>query len=233
MTPLTVVCLLVAGPVAEYSVEHVVRLERMVRAHLARPFRFVCFTDGSRGALPALIETVEIPAVDDAVPLNGRGYWHKLQIFNPTRGLAGRVLYLDLDVLVVGDMAPIVDWPAPLALADDELRTERPPLERDRHNRQVKRRFNGSVIVWDAGTQDALFTGWAITATERLSTDQDWIGEQAPHAQAMPASWFPRISRVQPPWPADAKVVFVKKPKPMEAARRWPWFDAAWGAARA
>jgi hypothetical protein len=36
---------------------------------------------------------------------------------------------------------------------------------------------------------------------------------------------------VRPPWPKEAKVVLVKKPKNHEAVERWPWFEAMWGAA--
>lgn len=231
MTPLTVACVLVAGPVAGYSVDYVLRLERMVRRHLARPFQFVCLTDGSKGPLPAPIETVQIPAASEAIPANGRGYWSKVQLFNPAIGFSGRVLFLDLDVLVVSDLAPIVDFPAALALTEDELVAERAHITTDRYGRTLVRRFNSSVMAWDAGTQDFLFTRWTIDQTLRLSTDQDWIGEQAPDAQGMPYAWFPRISRVQPPWPAEAKVVLCKKPKNVEAVQRWPELEQWWGAA--
>lgn len=224
---MTVCCVLVSGPVKTYDVDHVVRLERMVRRYLARPFRFVCFTDGTRGDLPC--ETIRIPSSGPEVPENGRGYWAKAQLFNKAHGLEGRVLFLDLDVLVVNDLSPIVDFPAALALTEDALVVERAHLDRDRYGRRLVRRFNSSVIVWDAGTQDFLYDRLTAADILRLSTDQDWIGEQASAAVGMPLAWFPRISRVQPPWAADAKVVLVKKPKPADACARWPWFEPMWG----
>lgn len=224
MTPLTVACVLVAGPVAAFNADYVVRLERMVRRHLARPFRFVCLTDGSRGALPAPIETIPIQPAAGQV-----GYWAKVQLFNPALGLEGRVLFLDLDVLVVADLAPLVDFPAPLALADDVVVQMRPDVAVDRFGRRLVRKFNSSAIVWDAGTQDALFTRWRRSDAERLSTDQDWIAEQVPAAAAMPLAWFPRISAVRPPWPDEARVVLCKKPKNHEAVERWPAVREWWG----
>jgi hypothetical protein len=223
---LTICCLLVKGPVP-YSAEYVTRLERGARKWLERPFRFVCFTDGTV-PLPPDIDTITIPPPSPAIPLNGRGYWSKLQVFNPAYGLAGRVLYLDLDTLVVGPLDDIVDFPAPLALAEDPFIESRADITTDRFGRTLVRRFNGSVMVWDAGTQNALWDKWSVIETFRLSTDQDWVGEQAPHARPLPLAWFPRLSQVQPPWPADARVVLCKKPKNHEAAAQWPWFERAW-----
>jgi hypothetical protein len=141
------------------------------------------------------------------------------------------MLYLDLDTLVVGPLDPIVDMPAELALGTDELRNERQPGEVDRFGRPILRQYQGSVIAWDAGTQDHLFTEWTPDVAQVWSTDQEWYALTARGALGMPYAWFPRISRVQPPWPAAAKVVLVKKPKPHIAADRWPWFNEQWRAA--
>lgn len=222
---LTVCCVWVRGPVA-YTADYVVRLERMVRRNLSRPFRFVCLTDQPK-ALPSHIETIRIDGL--SVPMNGAGYWCKVRLFDPRLELSGRVLFLDLDTLVVAPLDSIVDFPAAFALTDDS----RPEghVERDRFSRKVVRKFNSSVMVWDAGLASQVFTAWSPAVAQRLSTDQDWIAEVVPEAQPMPKAWFPRISKVQPPWPSEAKVVLVKKPKNHIACERWPWFEPLWGAA--
>lgn len=222
MTPLTVVCLLVKGEYP-YTPEYVRRLFAMVRRHLHRTFRFVCLTD-QPGAMPAGVEAIEVNRLPECFAL-----WTKLHVFDVSRDWSGRVLYLDLDTLIVAPLDPIVDFPAAFALAADELAEERPHIDRDRYGRQLVRRFNGSVMVWDAGTQTDLFDCWTPAAAERLSTDQDWIAEQAPQAVGMPVHWFPRASRVQPPWPEGTSVVLAKKPKGFEAVAKWPWFGEAWG----
>lgn len=226
---LTVACVFVRGPYP-YTADYVVRLERMVRRHLARPFHFVCLTDRA-SELPPDIDTIHIASLAGLVPDNGAGYWNKLRLFDPEVGLTGRVLYLDLDSLVVAPLDPIVDYPAPLALTADAFVVERAHLNTDRKGRRLVRRFNSSVMVWDGGTQSELWTRWSPAIAQQLSTDQDWIGEQSEAAIGMPLEWFPRISRVQPPWPAEAKVVLVKKPKNHIAAEQWPWFEPMWGAA--
>lgn len=232
---LTVLCLYVRGPYP-YTAEYVYRLERMVRRYLARPFRFVCLTDRPE-ELPG-VDTIVVESMQGVVPDNGAGYWTKLRVFDPELGLVGRVLYLDLDVIVVNGLGPIVDFPAELALTSDAFVQERSHLCTDRYGRTLVRRFNGSVMVWDAGTQGFLWERWSPADAQRLSTDQDWIGEQAQDAAAMPLAWFPRMSHLVRdaafaaaggPYPPGATVVLTKKPKQHEAVRVWPWLDAAWG----
>lgn len=224
MTPLTIVCLLVHGEYP-FTPDYVRRLKAMADRWCARPFRFVCLTDQA-DALPADVEAIPIEKWADCYAL-----WSKLQIFDPRHGLTGRMLYIDLDTLIVAPLDPIIDFPADLALTTDALVIERAALTTDRHGRTLHRRFNSSVIVWDGGTQSHLCTGWTIDDARRLSTDQDWIGEQAPHAKGLPLEWFPRLSRLGPPdtWPPVAKVVLTKKPKNDQAVTVYPWFNALWG----
>lgn len=218
---LTVCCVFVRGPYP-YTADYVVRLERMVRRYYRRPFRFVCLTDRPE-LFSAPIETVRVKT--PKVPDNTVGIWTKLQVFRPDIGFTGRVLFLDLDTLVVAPLDPIVDVQAPFATAKDGDGA----VSQDRYGRTVIRRFNSSVMAWDAETAHDLYRDWNSTIAWRLSTDQDWIAERRPDAHALPRAWFPRISQVQPPWPADAKVVLVKKPKNHVAAATWPWFEPLWG----
>lgn len=233
---LTVACVFVKGPYP-YTAEYVVRLERMVARHLRRPFHFVCLTD-RKSELPASIDTIHVASLSGVVPDNGAGYWNKLRLFDPRVGLTGRCLFLDLDTLVVAPLDPIVDYPGSIALTADAFVVERAHLNADRYGRRLVRRFNSSVIVWDGGTQSELWTRWTPAEAQRLSTDQDWIGEQSEEALGMPLEWFPRISHLVRdegyaasggPVPDAAKVILVKKPKNHEAVGRWSWFDAQWG----
>jgi hypothetical protein len=215
---LTVACVWVEANVP-YGVEYVVRLRAMVARQLARPHRFVCLTDRVH-RLPADLEAQSI-----VLPRGFAGWWAKVLLFHAARDLGPRVLYLDLDTLVVGALDPVVDYPAPFALVPD-AGTFTP-----RTAHRVIKRFNSSVMVWSAGAVDALYDAWTPDVADRLWGDQDWIGEQQPDAATMPRAWFPRLSDLhgQPPG-ADEKVVLAKKPKNHEAAQRWPWVDQVWRA---
>lgn len=215
---ITVACVLVKGHVP-FTIEYVTNLRAMVRRHLKRPHRFVCLTDRPEW-LPH-IETIRI-----ASPRPLKGWWSKLELFAAQRAFVGRVLYLDLDTLIVSSLDPIVDFPAPFALIPD-AGSFRPP-----RGLEVVKRFNSSAMVWDAGVNCSLFDAWTPKVAERLHGDQDFIGEQMPGAATMPLEWFPRLSELhgQPPGPL-ARVVLAKKPKNDVAADLYPWFNTAWRAA--
>ncbi len=208
---ITVACVLVRGHVP-FTADYVTRLRSMVARHLALPHRFVCLTDRE---IPG-VETIPITA-----PKGCFAWWAKLRLFDPAVGLTGRVLYLDLDTLVVADLAPIVEYPAAFALVPDGAPGFQPKSHR------VVHRFNSSVMVWD-GDSPQLWQDWTPKNATMLWGDQDWIGERLPDAAAMPAEWFPRLSVARPPW-LEAKVVLCKKPKNAAAALQWPWFAEAWG----
>lgn len=217
MTP-TVVCVWVNGQVA-YTPEYVYRLQAMAKRWMPGPHRFVCLTDR-----PWALHGV------DSIPISGpgalKGWWSKLRCFDASLRLDGRILYLDLDTLVVDSLAPILQYPASFALAPHGGTFQ------GNAGLQVVHRFNSSVMVWDAGVNYRLFDDWTPSVAARLWGDQDWIGEQMPSAACLPAEWFPRISELGNEPPAEgAKVVLMKKPKNVEAAKRWPWVQQAWGAA--
>lgn len=213
---ITVACVLVRGHVA-FTPEYVARLRSMVARNIDRPYRFVCLTDRPE----------QLPPEVEAVPIvhwkSLKGWWAKINLFRP--GLfTGRVLYLDLDVLIVSPLNAIIDFPARMALVPDGA-----PKFQGQGELKTVHRYNSSVMVWDAPVGNQLFENWKPDIAARLWGDQDWIGEQMPNEATMPASWFPRISEAQPPWPKETKVVLVKKPKNHLAASRWKWFEEAWG----
>lgn len=217
---LTVACLFVRGEYP-YTVDYVRRLKAMVATWIDRPFRFACLTDQPE-AMPAGVDPIQVTR------LAGFAYWTKLELFNPARNWPGRVLYLDLDTLIVGPLAPIVDYPVVFALTADPPRPGH--KTRDSFGRAIVRKFNSSVMAWDGGTQKHLFAAWTPAVADRLSGDQDWCAERCPMAAGMPRAWFPRLSEVrQPPFAPDVKVILSKHPKNHVAAEQHPWFEPLWG----
>jgi hypothetical protein len=212
----TVACVFVRGHVP-FGVEYVKRLASMVRRWMDRPYRFVCLTD--RPALmPRGVEAITVQ------PFQGCfAWWTKLRLFDPSLGLTGRVLYLDLDTLVVNALSPLLEYPARFALVPHAGKFD------GKRGRQVVKRFNSSVMTWHAGEQAHLFHGFDHALTERLWGDQDAIGEACPEAATFPDAWCPRFSalegaRLTP----EAKVILMKTPKNVEAARRYRWVREAW-----
>lgn len=217
---LTVACVYVRGEYP-YGIEYVTRLRAMVARWSDRPFRFVCLTDRP-DEMPEGVEAVPVEKLPGFAP------WTKLELFNPIRRWSGRVLYLDLDTLIVAPLAPIIDFPAWFAITADPASPGQ--RARDGFGRSIVRRFNSSVMVWTGGTHTTLYSGWRPAVAQRLSGDQDYIGETMPQAATMPRAWFPRISEVvRPPFPSEAKVILVKVPKNHIVAHEQSWFAPLWG----
>lgn len=217
---LTIVCVWVKGHVP-YGPEYVVKLRNMVARHTPRAHEFVCLTDRPK-QLPRDIQTRPLLA-----PAGWFAWWQKLELWNPAYHFCGRMIYLDLDTLVVGDLGELADQPAHLIFA--------PPggtfVPKD--GRRVVARFNTSCIVWNGGEYASFHRYWLEYRASIVANywgDQDLLGELAPPGvRAMPAEWFPRISALKmPPWPSDAKVILFKKPKPHQALEQWPWVKDWW-----
>jgi len=213
--PVTVLCVWVKGNV-NYPPVYVHRLQQMVKKWMDRPYRFVCLTD--RPWELRSVDTIPVPC-----PRPLQGWWTKIRCFDASLYLSGRILYLDLDTLIVGPLGPILDYPSKFALIPHA------GLFEGRDGRAVVKRFNSSVMVWDAGVNHRLFDDWTPSVAQRLHGDQDWYGEQMHDADLMPLEWFPRISELGLEKPGKhAKVVLMKTPKNEEAAKRWTWVDLAW-----
>lgn len=205
-----------------YGVEYVARLRAMVAKHLTQPHRFVCLTDRP-AAVPDGVEAVRI-----ASPHPLPGWWAKIELFSPARQWGSRVLYLDLDTLVVRGLDELVASPAPFTLIPEGGSTFQ-----GRHGLAVVKRFNSSVMVFDPAAVGQVWDTFSAAVPRRLWGDQDHIGEQCPSAATWPLEWFPRLSSIGAGGvvPAEARVILSKKPKNTEAAAQWPWFDALWRAA--
>jgi hypothetical protein len=138
-----------------------------------------------------------------------------------------------LDTVVVAPLDVIVDAPAlgELAITDDPA-SKHKPRTRDSFGRAIVRKFNSSVMAWHGGTHTNLYTDWTPAVSDRLSGDQDWLGEHAGNVLALPREWFPRISECPTGIPARARVVFAKVPKNHLAVDdpRYRWVREYWGA---
>lgn len=109
-----------------YSSEDVNRLAAQVRLHLRRPHRFVCFTDDPTGLDP---QVVALPLPDLGLPEGSTDTrWRKLALFRADlAGLSGTALFLDLDLVVLGDLEPFFTHPGRFViLRDDDLFRPKP-----------------------------------------------------------------------------------------------------------
>lgn len=97
-----------AGEGAPYSEEWVQKLKRGIERHYPRPHKFVCLTDRDH------IEGVDTIKLDHNWPI----YWSKMELFKPGQ-FSGPVVYMDLDVLITGDISEFVrEWESMVMITD-------------------------------------------------------------------------------------------------------------------
>ena len=228
---------------AKYGPEYVNRLYGMVARNLARPFHFVCLTDDAAGIRPE-VTCAPIPALPPVSQPKERG-WTKIAAFSPALdGVLGEtVLYLDLDILVMGALDPLIEHPGAF------------PMIRDwyHHRRLVG---NSSVFRFRPAEQRPLFEAFCADVdaiVQRIRNEQEFVSEYLEARGELsfwPGAWCQsfRVSCLAP-WPvrawatprrpADCRVlVFHGEPKPPEALvgrpalfqtfRPAPWIADFW-----
>jgi len=182
-----------------YDVTWVRKLRDMVRRNLNIPHKFVCLSN------------VNVPHCDQLIKLKDDlpGYWSKVELFRP--GLfEDRVLYLDLDVLVLKSLEPLINFDSKFAIMQA---CSKVIISKQEGKVRVKR-YNSSVMVFDAGVADLLYTGFSqqkrlkffgdqdwIGHMSTFNNDQDWIGYRMPQLDTFPKQWIKKLRdcpRLQP-----------------------------------
>ena len=216
---LTVVCVKWGD---KYSASYVNKLARAVRRSLraGAVSAFVCFTDDAWG----LDETVE-PRPLPRHP-EWQGWWFKAHIFSREAKLTGRLLFLDLDTVVVGSLEPLRAYCGPFAtLSTAGLGAEEGYTDG----------YNTSAMLWDAGSRDDGGGGGLGQLHDALRPEvftclmrwDHWVEMLVPSAhllqEAFPGLFADYRKDCKSGPPAGAAVVcFPRFPKPHEVE------DCAW-----
>jgi hypothetical protein len=245
-----------------YGPDYVNNLRRGVRRHLARPHRFVCFTDDGTG-LDDDVEVLPLPELG-LPPGHGDRRWQKLSVFRrELADLSGTTLFLDLDLVVVDALDPFFDHPGSfLIIRDDDLFRPKPLRRlnpaRDRFLHSVG---NSSVFRFEIGAHPYILDSFVqdpAAATAGYEISQQFQSAQLAahgHLAYWPRGWCVsfkndcvprglRSYRADPALPAGTKiVVFAGEPKMQEVldggGHKWyrrigdtRWLRDAWQGAR-
>ena len=214
MTP-TIACVLKSG--GRYTAEWVHRLKRGIERHTSEPHRFVCLSD------------IDFPGVE-LLPLweGWPGWWSKIELFRPGL-LTGPTLYLDLDVVVVGDVAPLLSACSVFTMVHERGKTDY---------------FNSSAMAWsgDTGWVFEAFRADAARHMERFRRhprigDQAFISELLVREGKTPRTFrrvlgsdaivsYKRDRCENGPPPRACVVNFHGRPKPNDL--RTGWVTEAW-----
>lgn len=101
-----------------FSTSEVNTLFRACRAHTRADLRFVCLTDDARG-LAAGIEHRPIPDIGlSSADIKRPGVWRKLALYHPDLHDLGQVLFIDLDMMIVGALDSFFATPSAVTFLD-------------------------------------------------------------------------------------------------------------------
>ena len=137
-----------------YGKEYVEKLRNSVARHLSIPHDFVCLTD--RDDVPEGVKKIPLD-------IGPEGWWQKTALFKP--GLfSGKVMYLDLDVIVINSLDEFAKVKDPFSMIENFG----PNKKHSAHN--------SSVIVWTPSSQtEKIYTKFSEEVTKELHGDQCWI----------------------------------------------------------
>lgn len=161
----------------KYSQEYVVKLRNMVERHLNVPYKFWCLTDD-----PSPLQGVH----SIIRPNQGyvKGWWHKVHMFESSMPIPGRILYMDLDVVIHSNIDKLATmWREDFVGIRDFNRKFHPGYKY----------LNSSVMAWNAGSQNYIFDKFKQNPeyAMRMQGDQDWTWAQAKkHMKFWPDKWI-------------------------------------------
>lgn len=156
-----------------FTAEHVNTTRRMVARNYLKPHRFICVTDDPTGLDP---EVEAMPLWDDfaSIPnptwVKGPSCYRRLKVFSEWFGrIAGeRIVVIDLDVVITGDLSPLWD-------RDEDFLIWRPG--------QFRMPVCASMFMLKAGARQDIWDTFDAAVSPKLAgragfrgSDQAWIG---------------------------------------------------------
>jgi hypothetical protein len=214
-----------------YTAEWVNKLHNALAKNLSGEHTHFCLTDDPTG-LAGWIKPIDIrwqwKTIRRQIHVKSGGWWAKLCLFDPnlpfTKG--DRMLFSDLDNLIVGNLDPVL-----FGHELDKLVLAPHTAPRFRPDATVQL-YSSAFMMWTHGYAGQVYTSWTPKVASRLVGDQDWIGTILPNERTFERTFFRRITSMrafdtaQPP--PEVRVIFCTKIKNHIAAEQIPWVKEYW-----
>ena len=203
-----------------YSADYVNVLFSATRRNISGPFRFVCLTDDDTGLVDG-IEAFPIPDIGLEPGNWTHGAWPKIAVFlSDLYGLTGRALFIDLDMIVCGDLTPFFDYGEGLVAINEGIWNGTPPSTMS------------SIFAFDLGEM-----GWLVdrlqsdreNLTKSYNIEQAYLHGEVENIDYWPNAWLAsykrhlrqpllvdRFKEPKRPAPEVRIIVFHGRPRPMD-----------------
>ncbi len=212
-----------------YPADYVNVLYSACRKNLTGDFRFVCLTDDSAGFFDG-IEAFPIPELKLSEGMERSGQWKKVVIYAADLyGLTGRALFIDLDMVICGNLDAFFDYPSGFVTTDmgDDWRPN--------PTGKAKPAPGTCLFAFNLGQEAQILNRFLAApqkAADEYVIEQEWVGAQASSMDYWPAGWVISFKRhlrqpigldlFLPPKlpPKDARVLaFHGEPRPADLIR--------------
>lgn len=219
---------------SSFGADQVIVLRNMVQRNYKKPHRFVCITDDASGLAGEGVETIPLWSDYAEIPSpHGGGNpscYRRLKLFDPAiKGMLGeRFIALDLDTVIVGDVAPIFDRTEPFVMWGET---------------DPRSWYNGSMMLMTAGSRAKVWTDFNPNTSPRqalkagrFGSDQGWISHVLGKGEATWGrkdgvySYRVHLAPVGNDLPDDARIVFFhgKHDPWAHSCQQIPWVKAHW-----
>lgn len=199
----------------KYPIGFVNRLRSGIERHYPHPHTFVCLTD----------KPSQVEGAVDITHLGLTGWWVKLALLDPSIRGAGRTVFLDLDTVIVGDLAPLACIAEPFAMCENF------------HWRLGIKgcgQHSSAVMVFGDGwgePQWRAFNAWRRGFLGHKHGDQGVFGKLVPNAaflqSLLPNGYFLHYRDLTQTQPKEAAlVIYAGKRNPINYGP--PWALKAW-----
>lgn len=149
-----------------FTADHVNVLGAMIRRHYQRPHRLWCVTDDAEGIdqdigiVPLWNDHARVPNPHAG---NHPSCYRRLKLFDPeTAAMFGpRLVWLDLDCVIVGDVAPL--WDRPEQIVTWGMTNPSNPI-------------NGSMVMLEVGARPEVWTRFHPVQSPILARNEGYFG---------------------------------------------------------
>jgi len=217
MTGLIIACVRTG---TRYSFDYVTKLRNMVARHLKRPYTMVCLTDQPERCSDVAFVDISAMKLD--------GWWAKMALFEPQWRYQSKVIYLDLDTVIIGELWRLAAVQGEFAICENFTRLITNP--------NYPCRYNSSVMVIGYGMGNFIWHGFErrrdlLLMTHARYGDQACIEELYPSApflqSLLPKGFFCNYRQLTNHPPKQAAVInFGGSHKPDNCPI--PWVQKEW-----
>lgn len=160
----------------KYEWQYVDRLHSMLTRHLDREIRLHVWTEPHRRVPDPYVrhDLIDWPGISGP----RKSWWYKLQMFDPSNGITGPLLYFDLDLVVVGDLTWITQLPCDRFWAVKDFRYLW---------RQERVELNSSIMYWPTKQYNWIWEDFMqrdrAETVRKYPGDQDYLNAVIPKDQ--------------------------------------------------